>query len=142
MKLFPRLSIAFAAALLVASAPVIAQQTAATPPKTNDNIVVKTGDAVAKGAKATGHATKEGLSKSGEVMTDEWITSRVHGRFVSEDLLKDSDISVHTAKHVVTLKGTVPTSAGRTRAGVVAKGTEGVHQVVNHITVGPKKIKA
>ena len=98
----------------------------------------KTKDAVVKGETVTADKTKEGLSKTGEVMTDEWITGRVHARFVDEDLLKGSDISVDTRKHVVTLKGTVTGQAGRSQATKVAKGTEGVHSVINHLTIGPK----
>jgi len=71
-------------------------------------------------------------------MTDEWITARIHARFVNEDLLKDSDISVVSDKHVVTLNGTVTGSAGRAKAASVAKGTEGVHHVVNHLTIHSK----
>jgi osmotically-inducible protein OsmY len=98
----------------------------------------KTKDAVVKGATVAVDKTKEALSKTGEVITDEWITTRVHARFVDEVLLKDSDISVDADKHVVTLKGTVRTKAGRTRAARIAKGTEGVRTVVNHLIVGPK----
>ncbi len=57
---------------------------------------VKTKDAVVKGTKIAADKTKDGLSKTGEVMTDGWITTRVHARFVDEDLLKGSDISVDT----------------------------------------------
>jgi osmotically-inducible protein OsmY len=103
-----------------------------------DNHVVQTKDAVVKGAKVVGGKTKDGLSKTGEVMTDGWITTRVNSRFVNEDLLKGSDINVDTDQHVVTLKGTVTTAAGRTQAGLVAKGTEGVRRVVNRLTIGPK----
>jgi hyperosmotically inducible protein len=98
----------------------------------------KTKDAVVKGAQITGEKTKEVLSKSGEVITDAWITTRVHARFVDEPLLKNSDISVDADKHIVTLKGTVPTTAGRTKAARIARGTEGVRSVVNHLRVGPK----
>lgn len=100
--------------------------------------VDKTKDAVVKGTKVTVEKTKEGLSKTGEVITDAWITTRVHARFVDEKLLKDSDISVDADNHVVTLTGTVLGRAGRNRATVVAKGTEGVHRVVNRLTIGPK----
>src|SRR5687767_6124780 len=62
-----------------------------------------TKDAVVKGAKVAAKKTTEGLSKTGEVMTNEWVTTRVHARFVGEALLKDSDISVETNQHVVTL---------------------------------------
>jgi hyperosmotically inducible protein len=97
-----------------------------------------TKNAVVKGAKVVGGKTKDGLSKTGEVMTDGWITTRVKARFVSDDLLKDSNISVKTDDHVVTLEGTVTSSAGRTRAATIAKRTEGVHQVVNRLTIGSK----
>jgi osmotically-inducible protein OsmY len=98
-----------------------------------------TKNTVVKGAKTAAEATKESLSKTGEVMTDEWITARVHARFVGQDLLKDSDISVDTDKHVVTLTGTVTRWVGRTKAESIAKHTEGVHQVVNRLTVGSKR---
>jgi hypothetical protein len=49
-------------------------------------VVEKTKDAVVKDAKVVGNKTKEGLSKTGEVMTDAWITTRIHERFVGEDL--------------------------------------------------------
>ena len=98
----------------------------------------KTKDVVVKDTKIVVEKTKDGLSKTGEVMTDAWVTTRVHERFVGEDLLKDSDISVKTSKHVVTLTGTVLAQTGRTRATTIAKGTEGVHQVVNRLKIGPK----
>ena len=96
----------------------------------------KTKDAVVKGTKVVVAKTKDGLSKTGEVMTDGWITTRVHSRFVAEPLLKDSDINVDTDNHVVTLKGTDKSRAGRTKAGGIAKRTEGVHRVVNRSTIG------
>ena len=99
----------------------------------------KTKDAVVKGAKIAAEKTRDGLSKTGEVMTDGWITTRVHSRFVGEDLLKGSDISVDTDNHVVTLRGTVVGRAGRTKAGNIARQTEGVHRVVNRLTIGSKR---
>jgi hyperosmotically inducible periplasmic protein len=101
-------------------------------------VVEKTKDAVVKDTKIVAHKTKDGLSKTGEVMTDGWITTRVHERFIGEDLLKDSDISVDTSHHVVTLTGTVIGRTGRARAARVAMGTEGVRRVVNRLTIGAK----
>ena len=101
--------------------------------------VKATKDVVVKDTKTAAERTKDGLSKTGEVITDGWITSRVHERFVGEALLKQSDISVDTDKHVVTLTGTVVSAAGRRKATSIAKRTEGVHSVVNHLTIGPKK---
>jgi osmotically-inducible protein OsmY len=91
------------------------------------------------GAEKVVDKTKEGLSKTGEVITDAWITTRVHSKFVGEDLLKDSDINVDTKDHAVTLKGTVMSAAARARAVQQAKQVEGVHQVIDQLTIGPKK---
>ena len=106
--------------------------------KTKDG-AEKVGEKTVEGAKKVGEKTKEGLSKTGEAITDGWITSRVHSKFVGEDLLKDSDINVDTNNHVVTLRGTVMSQAARARAVSEAKEVEGVHSVVDHLTVGPKK---
>jgi osmotically-inducible protein OsmY len=78
---------------------------------------------------------KAGMTKTGEVVTDGWITTKVHWFFVGDDLLKGSDIKVDTDKHVVTLTGTVTSGAGRDRAGALAKRTGGVHRVVNQLTI-------
>jgi hyperosmotically inducible protein len=96
-------------------------------------------DKTKEGAEKVVDKTKEGLSKTGEVITDAWITTRVKSKFVGEDLLKGSDISVETTDHVVTLKGTVTSAAGRARAMKEARDVEGVHRVVNRLTIGPKK---
>jgi len=106
--------------------------------KTKDG-AVKVGEKTKDGAEKVGEKTKEGLSKTGEVITDAWITSRVHSKFVGEDLLKDSDINVDTNEHVVTLRGTVMSAAAKARAIAEAKEVEGVRSVVDHVTVGPKK---
>jgi osmotically-inducible protein OsmY len=71
-------------------------------------------------------------------MTDAWITTSVHARFLGEELLTDSNISVSTDKHIVTLRGTVLGRPGRARATVIALHTEGVRRVVNRLTIGPK----
>ena len=92
-----------------------------------------------EGAEKVGEKTKEGLSKTGEVITDAWITSRISSKFINEDLLHDSKIDVDTKDHVVTLNGTVLTTAGRRRAVAIAKEVEGVHRVVDKMTIGPKK---
>ena len=92
-----------------------------------------------EGAEKVVDKTKEGLSKTGELITDGWITTRVHSKFVGEDLLKDSDISVDTTDHVVTLHGTVMSAAGRARAVEQAKEVEGVHHVIDQLTIGPKR---
>lgn len=120
--------------------------TAGTVEKKTRNVAEKTADAVVKGVTKAAEGvdiavdkTKSALSKSGETITDGWITTQVSSSFVDEDLLSGSDINVDTANHVVTLKGTVTTSAGRAKAIEVAKRTEGVRQVKSLLTIGPKR---
>jgi len=80
---------------------------------------------------------KKGLSKTGQAIDDTWITTKVKWFLMGDDLLKGSDISVETDKNVVTLKGSVKTSAGRARAKELAMQTEGVHRVVDQLTIRP-----
>lgn len=78
---------------------------------------------------------KKGLTKTGEAITDAWITTKVKWFFVGEDALKGSDINVDTANHVVTLKGTVKTPAGKARAIELARNTDGVTRVVDQLVI-------
>ena len=78
---------------------------------------------------------KQILSKTGEVITDEWITTKVKAKFADEKLLKDTAIDVDTRDRVVTLKGTVTTDAAKKRAVMIANGTEGVLRVVDEVTL-------
>ena len=96
------------------------------------------GKAKSAGQKAA-DATKKGVSKTGEAITDAWITTKIKAGFVNEDALKDSSINVDVKDHVVTLSGTVPTAAGRTRALAIAKETEGVQNVIDKMSIAPKK---
>lgn len=82
--------------------------------------------------------TKKGLTKTGEAITDVWITTKVKWFFLGEDALKGSDINVDTKDHIVTLKGTVKTAAGKARAASLAKQTDGVKNVVNQLTISAK----
>ena len=79
--------------------------------------------------------TKSAVSKTGEVITDTWITTKVKSSFVGEDLLKSSDISVDTTNHVVTLKGTVASAAGKARAIEIVRGIDGVTKVVDTLKI-------
>ncbi len=75
----------------------------------------------------------------GDAVTDAWIITKLKADFVNEDTLKGSDINVDADHHVVTLKGTVMTAAGRARAMEIAKSTKGVSRVIDALTIGPKK---
>jgi hyperosmotically inducible protein len=77
----------------------------------------------------------KGLSRTGETINDAWITTKVKWFFMGADALEDSDINVDTKDHVVTLKGTVKTEAGRAKAIALAKDTDGVKRVVDQLTI-------
>ena len=78
---------------------------------------------------------KAGMTKTGEAITDGWLTTKVKWFFVGEDLLKGRDITVDTTNRVVTLKGTVTSTAGRNRAVTLARRTSGVQRVVDELTI-------
>ena len=99
------------------------------------NATDKAIDATKRAGKKTVDATKNAVSATGEAITDGWITAKVKTKFSDETLLKGSDINVDTDDRVVTLKGTVASSAAKTRAGTIAGGTEGVTRVVNQLIV-------
>jgi hyperosmotically inducible protein len=101
--------------------------------------IEKATEATKEGASKAADKTAQGLSKTGEVITDVWIKTRVKSKFIDEDVLKGSDIEVDVNDHVVTLSGTVPSAAGRLRAIEEAKKVEGVHNVIDKMTIGPKK---
>jgi hyperosmotically inducible protein len=90
-------------------------------------------------AKTVGEKTKDGAVATGEVVTDAWISTRIHSKMVDEATLKGSDVSLDVKDHMVTLKGTVVSAAGKARAQEIARTTEGVKSVNNMLTIGPKK---
>jgi len=107
--------------------------------KETKDATVKAGEKTKDATVKAGEKTKDAVATTGEVINDAWITSKISADFVNEDTLKGSDINVDTKDHVVTLKGTVASAAGKTRAEHIAKTTKGVKRVVNTLTIGPKK---
>ena len=100
---------------------------------------VKTGaEKTVEGTKKAASATKSAVSKTGENITDGWITSRIKTKFLGEEVLRASSINVDTNNHVVTLKGAVPTVAARDKALALAKEVEGVDKVVDSLKVTEK----
>ncbi|MEO8677983.1 MAG: BON domain-containing protein [Vicinamibacterales bacterium] len=85
--------------------------------------------------KTVADRVKGGFTKTGEKISDAWITTKVKWFFVGDDLLKGSDINVDTKDNVVTLKGTVKSAAGRARAVELAQTTDGVKRVVDNLVI-------
>jgi osmotically-inducible protein OsmY len=124
-------------AVLTGTVATVAQKTAAGRLATIDGINTVKNDLVVDPEvdHTLAEKAKAGLTKTGEAITDGWITTKVRWFFVGEDLLKGRDISVDTKDHVVTLTGTVTSTAGRERAVALARRTGGVHRVVDRLTV-------
>jgi hyperosmotically inducible protein len=83
-----------------------------------------------------GRETKEAGKSMTKAVSDGWITSKIYSQFITEDALDDSDIDIDVERGVVTLKGTVASAAGQSRAEQIAKATDGVKSVNNNLKVG------
>jgi osmotically-inducible protein OsmY len=84
----------------------------------------KIGDRVAVGANAAQRAVANGA-----------LTGKIKAKITLDDTLKASSISVDTEEGVVTLTGTVVSEAQHSRALQLARETEGVKSVVDHLAV-------
>jgi osmotically-inducible protein OsmY len=69
--------------------------------------------------------------------TDAGITAAVKTKLATDDTVKAYKIDVDTSSKVVTLSGTVETAAAKTRAVEIARGTDGVANVIDNVTVMP-----
>ena len=67
--------------------------------------------------------------------TDPGITTAVKTRLAADDTVKAYQLDVDTRDKVVTLSGSVNTEAEKTQAVAVARGTDGVVNVVDNITL-------
>jgi hyperosmotically inducible periplasmic protein len=88
-------------------------------------------------ARETTQDVKDAAKKSGNAISDSWITLKIHSQFIPEDALSDSDIDVDTKSGVVSLNGTVASEAGRAKAIAIAKATDGVNSVADNLKVAP-----
>jgi hyperosmotically inducible periplasmic protein len=85
--------------------------------------------------------TKDALSKTGEVITDTWISGRIKTKFMGDEGLRASAITVDSSDHVVTLSGAVTDAAAHAKALRMAKEVEGVDRVIDKLTVANKTPK-
>jgi osmotically-inducible protein OsmY len=94
-----------------------------------------TAGAVTDKSKKGAEKTKEAVSKTGEVITDGWISTRIKTKFMGDEGLRASDIKVNTDDHVVTLSGTVTDASAHAKAIAMAEEVEGVKRVVDKLVV-------
>jgi hyperosmotically inducible periplasmic protein len=67
--------------------------------------------------------------------TDAGITTKVKSKLAADDTVKAYQIDVDTKDKIVTLSGNVENQAAKDQAVALARGTEGVADVVDNITV-------
>ena len=74
-------------------------------------------------------AASEALTSVGNAIEDGAITTKIKAATLTDPDLKSTQIEVETKAGVVTLRGTVPSVAARTRAERIAHDTHGVASV-------------
>ena len=99
-------------------------------------VVLSLGLLAAPGFAAQGTATKAGTSATGEV-TDSWLTLKTKLALFADERVSSTDVSVKTAKGVITLHGKVASAEEQKAAEEIALKIEGQKQVVNQLTVVP-----
>lgn len=73
--------------------------------------------------------------KTGGYVDDSWITTKVKSEMIADGDVKAHNISVSTAKGVVTLTGTAESWQESNKAAEIARGIKGVSDVQNDIRV-------
>lgn len=81
---------------------------------------------------------KSGMNKTGEAITDTWITTKVKWFLAKDEGLSSvTSIDVDTKDHVVTLKGTVKSAHDKARAVELANKADGVSKVIDQLVIKP-----
>jgi hyperosmotically inducible protein len=105
----------------------------------DDKVQGAAGEAARDADAKTDEAQKkagDAADRAGNVITDAAVTSAVKTKFLADTAISGLEIDVDTKDSVVTLTGTVPSAAEKTKALKVARETEGVKKVVDRLKVG------
>jgi len=94
------------------------------------------GTASGKMASAERTVKDAGTTAKGEV-TDSWLTLKTKLALLGDERVSSNDVSVKTAKGVITLRGKVASAAEQKAAEEIALNIEGQKKVVNQLTVVP-----
>jgi hyperosmotically inducible protein len=82
-------------------------------------------------------SNRRGVSDTGEVASDSWITTKVKSKIAADHPSSVAHIHVKTYDGVVTLSGTADNQSDIDRAMQDANGIKGVKSVVNNVEVKP-----
>ncbi len=104
----------------------------------------RAGDEMAKGAEQVGAAIERGAEKVeaevGPVLDDAAITARIKAKLIADPEVKSFHIDVDTVDGRVALNGKVSSAEQRSEAEDLARGTQGVRQVVNLIQIAGQDV--
>lgn len=87
---------------------------------------------MAREARARASTSGESI---GDSLDDAWIHTKVRSQLLADGVFPGSSLNVDVANNVVTLRGSVATSADKTKAGEIARTTEGVKSVRNQLVI-------
>jgi hyperosmotically inducible protein len=100
-------------------------------------VIGKVDASIAEAASAvqSSAAASQALTKVGDAIEDGVLTTQVKAAMLTDPDLKSIHVDVETKGGVVSLRGTVPSSASRARAEHIAHDTRGVKSVDSHLVV-------
>lgn len=82
-----------------------------------------------------GERVAQGTNEAQRLATNAGITARIKSKMALDEIVEAADIDVDTTNGVVTLTGSVTSTAERDRAVQLARETEGVTSVVDRLTM-------
>jgi hypothetical protein len=86
---------------------------------------------------AIGEKVAEGANKAEKAVADASLTTKIKAKMALDDNVKALNVDVDTTGGVVTLSGRVSSEQERRRAVMLARDTEGVSSVVDHLSIAP-----
>lgn len=148
MRLFQWIPVAAALGIAGVGLPLVrAQQPQTAPPpqqpagSLGQQVGTRVGNAldrVEQGAATAEAAVQQGFATARAKVDELGTEGRVYGRLRWDKALAGATLNVQASGQVVTLSGTVPDQAARTKAITLAQDTIGVSQVVDQLTLASK----
>jgi osmotically-inducible protein OsmY len=83
-----------------------------------------------------GEKTAQAANRAAEVLSDGALTAKIKSKMALDDSVHARTVDVSTTDHVVTVSGTVRSQAEHDRAVQLARETDGVTRVIDHLAVG------
>ncbi|MGK2914436.1 MAG: BON domain-containing protein [Porticoccaceae bacterium] len=91
-------------------------------------------------ASLTSYSVNAAEERVGAKIDDAAITAEVKTRVLADEVSRSININVDTAQGHVTLRGTAPTEAAKSRAEEIAEGVKGVKTVANALILGDASV--